>query len=76
MKKNSIKIRIFYVYQVNAYEQNHNIIFDTVAFKDAAVINALYLKKLHKNNPSIPSGKLLLTLDITERKDDFSNNFA
>ncbi|MEC8677802.1 MAG: carotenoid oxygenase family protein [Candidatus Margulisiibacteriota bacterium] len=69
-KKCTIETPGFFMFhQVNAYEQNHNIIFDTVAFKDAAVINALYLKNLHKNNPSIPSGKLTrFTLDITERK--------
>jgi len=48
----------FMFHQVNAFEKNDTIVFDTIAFKNATIIDALYLDNLRKGTPDIPAGKL------------------
>ncbi len=58
-KQCTIKSPPFFMFhQVNAFEKNVTIVFDTIAFKNATIIDALYLDNLRKGMPDIPAGKL------------------
>lgn len=64
---------LFMFHQVNAFEKNNKIIFDTIAYKNSEVINALYLNNLRSKKPKIPSSFLKrFILDIKTKNCDES----
>lgn len=48
----------FAFHHVNAFEQNGELVFDIVAYPDADILNAYYLRRLEHNDVTIPFGNL------------------
>ena len=60
---------LFMFHQVNAFEKNNKIIFDTIAYENPDVINALYLDNLRSKKPKIPPSHLKrFILDIQNKR--------
>ncbi|WP_235298540.1 carotenoid oxygenase family protein [Portibacter marinus] len=58
---------VFGFHHVNAYEEDQKIHVDFVAFKDASVLDRLYLAELRSNHPTHATGYLSrATLDLNQ----------